>query len=68
MQAKYYYVYHIYVSKHSELSNVAMGADKEILETAVKLKMGDKFTAEQLTVSYCCNGAETILLLIAKNK
>lgn len=49
VQAKYYHVHHIYVSKHSELSNVAIGADKEILETAVKLKRGDKFTAEQLT-------------------
>lgn len=49
VQAKYYYVHHVYVSKHSELSNVAIGADKEILETAVKLKMVDKFTAEQLT-------------------
>lgn len=49
VQTKYYYVHHVYVSKHSELSNVAIGADKEILETAIKLKMGDKFTAEQLT-------------------
>lgn len=49
MQAKYYYVHHVYVSKYSELSNVAIGADKEILETAVKLKMEDRLTAEQLT-------------------
>lgn len=49
VQAKYYHAHHIYVSKYSELSNVAIGADKEILETAIKLKMGDKFTAEQLT-------------------
>lgn len=49
MQAKYYHAHHIYVSKHSELSNVVIGADKEILGTAVKLKRGDKFTAEQLT-------------------
>lgn len=48
VQAKYYHVHHIYVSKHSELSNVVIGVDKEILETAVKLKMVDKFTAEQL--------------------
>ena len=49
VQAKYYYVHHVYVSKHSELSNVAIGADKEILETAIKLKMEDRLTAEQLT-------------------
>lgn len=49
VQAKYYHVHHIYVSKHSELSNVVMGVDKKILETAVNLKMGDKFTAKQLT-------------------
>lgn len=49
VQAKYYHVHHIYVSKHSELSNVVMGVDKKILETAVNLKMEDKFTAKQLT-------------------
>ncbi len=49
VQAKYYHAHHIYVSKHSELSNVAIGADKEILETAIKLKMEDRLTAEQLT-------------------
>lgn len=50
VQAKYYHAHHIYVSKHSELSNVVIGADKDILETAVKLKMGDKLAAEQLAV------------------
>lgn len=49
VQAKYYHVHHIYVFKHSELSNVASGADKEILETAIKLKMKDRLTAEQFT-------------------
>lgn len=49
VQAKYYYVHHVYVSKHSELSNVVIGADKEILETAIKLKMKDRLTAEQFT-------------------
>lgn len=49
VQAKYYHAHHIYVSKHSELSNVVIGADKEILETAIKLKMEDRLTAEQLT-------------------
>lgn len=49
VQAKYYHAHHVYVSKHSELSNVAIGADKEILEMAVKLKMEDRLTAEQLT-------------------
>lgn len=50
VQAKYYHAHHIYVSKHEELRNVAAGADKEILETAVKIKMSDKLAAEQLTV------------------
>lgn len=49
VQAKYYHAHHVYVSKHSELSNVAIGADKEILETAINLKMEDRLTAEQLT-------------------
>lgn len=49
VQTKYYHAHHIYVSKHSELSNVAIGADKEILETAIKLKMENRLTAEQLT-------------------
>lgn len=49
VQAKYYHTHHIYVSKHRELSNVAIGADKEILETAIKLKMENRLTAEQLT-------------------
>lgn len=47
VQAKYYHVHHIYVSKHSELSNVVMGVDKKILETAVNLKMKDKLDIEQ---------------------
>lgn len=50
VQAKYYHAHHIYVSKHEELRNVAAGADKEILETAVKIKIADKLAAEQLTV------------------
>lgn len=49
VQAKYYHAHHVYVSKHSDLSNVAIGADKEILETAINLKMEDRLTAEQLT-------------------
>ena len=47
VQAKYYHVHHSYVSKHSELSNVVMGVDKKILETAVNLKMEDKLDIEQ---------------------
>lgn len=49
VQAKYYHAHHIYVFKHSELSNVAIGVDKEILETAIKLKMENRLTAEKLT-------------------